>query len=137
MVAVFVLVLLAGAPRGRWWPLPPGGTWLPRAVVASAAIALLALAVANPDALIARYNVTRFEETGKLDTRYLDNLSADAVPVLTHLPEPQRSCALDRVAENLDTETPWHAVNVARVRARHLIDQDPVNLNATCPVAGG
>ena len=46
------------------------------------AAALLALAALNPDAYIARHNLDRFAETGKVDTAYLAGLSADAVPAL-------------------------------------------------------
>jgi hypothetical protein len=34
----------------------------------------------NPDAFIARKNIARFHETGKIDASYLSNLSADAAP---------------------------------------------------------
>ena len=36
----------------------------------------------------------RYQATGKIDLDYLQGLSADAVPVLDTLPEPQRSCVL-------------------------------------------
>jgi hypothetical protein len=56
---------------------------VPRAVLLSGAVSLLALASANPDAWIARHNVDRFAETGKVDTFYLSGLSDDALPALT------------------------------------------------------
>ena len=40
----------------------------------------------NPDAWIARQNLDRYEETGKVDWSYLAGLSDDAVPVLAELP---------------------------------------------------
>jgi hypothetical protein len=65
--------------------------------LAAALVTLLALNVANPDAIIARVNVERAADHGDLDAAYLAQLSADAVPVLlARLPgldQPQR-CAL-------------------------------------------
>ena len=129
VVVLFLLALLAGAPRGRWLPLPPGGRWLPRAAVASAAVALLALVALNPDALVARYNIDRFQATGKLDIDYLQRLSADAAPELNELPEPYRSCALLDVAGYLDEPEPWFAFNVARARARAILPEQPIEVS--------
>jgi hypothetical protein len=62
--------------------------------LAAALVTLLALNVANPDAIIARVNVERAADHGDLDAAYLARLSADAVPVLlARLPgldQPQR-----------------------------------------------
>jgi hypothetical protein len=66
-------------------------TWLPRAVLASGALALLGLAAVNPDGLIARYNI---EHDHKLDLYYLEGLSADAVPALAGLSEDDRACMI-------------------------------------------
>uniref|UniRef100_UPI003F8513BE DUF4153 domain-containing protein n=1 Tax=Actinosynnema sp. TaxID=1872144 RepID=UPI003F8513BE len=66
--------------------------WLPRAVVATAAGAVLALAAANPDLLVAEANVARYEATGRIDRTYLSTLSADAAPALARLPEELRVC---------------------------------------------
>ena len=82
---VLVLVLLAGV---RW-----RGAWLPRAVVAVAAVAVLTLAAANPDALIVRHNTTADLDV-EMDLHYLQGLSADAVPAMDELAEPERSCLL-------------------------------------------
>lgn len=54
----------------------------------------MALTVLDPVGFIAEHDVTRFAETGQIDTEYLSGLSADAVPALARLPEPLRSCAL-------------------------------------------
>jgi hypothetical protein len=57
-------------------------------------IAIAALHLLNPDALIARTNTARAGEGKPVDARYLSHLSADAVPVLVDalpaLPEPDR-----------------------------------------------
>ena len=58
------------------------GAWLPRAALLSGAALLLGLAIANPDAWIARHNVDRYQTTGKVDWSYLRTLSLDAAPTL-------------------------------------------------------
>jgi hypothetical protein len=116
------LVLLAGV-RLR-------AAWLARAVVATAAVTLLTLAAINPDAFVAQRNVDRYQATGKIDLDYLQGLSADAVPVLDTLPEPQRSCVLsgppDWVGGGLGG---W---NLSRSRAADLLDRSPVTAAVTC-----
>ena len=72
---VVLLVMVAGSGLG--------GRWLPRAALITGAVALLALAVSNPDASIAEHNLQRYADTGKVDTAYLRGLSADATPALT------------------------------------------------------
>ncbi|MBB2924710.1 DUF4153 domain-containing protein [Cellulomonas cellasea] len=86
LAVLLVLVMAAGV---RW-----RGTWLPRAAVQVVAVAMLALALANPDAQIVRHNTTE-EAREQLDVLYLRGLSADAVPALDALDEPLRSCVLD------------------------------------------
>ena len=107
---VFVLVLIAGI-RLR-------AVWLPRAVVAAGVLALLGLAVANPDAVIANRNIARYERTHRIDTWYLSTLSADAVPALADLPAGLRGCAMVGLAEDLRAPDDWRGWNAARQRAR-------------------
>ncbi|PZG01566.1 DUF4153 domain-containing protein, partial [Micromonospora deserti] len=107
--------------------------WLPRLVLATAVLALLGLAVADPDRLIAERNVDRYLETGRLDVGYLAGLSADAAPVLDRLPEPLRSCALRDIALELpdDGVRTW---NLGRARARDLLRAEPARATVTsCP----
>ena len=111
---LFVLVLIAGI-RLRT-------SWLPRTAVAGWVLTLLALAVLNPDRFIAAQNVSRFEESGKIDVWYLSTLSADAVPELDRLPAEQRACALADIAEQLrDRPDDWRSLNLARERARTVV----------------
>ena len=60
----------------------------------SAAVMLLGLAAINPDAWIARHNLDRYEETGKVDWAYFGDLSDDAVPTIVDAPADVRACAL-------------------------------------------
>lgn len=106
--SVFLLVMLTG--------IRMSGRWLPRAVGAGAVLTVLALAVLNPDAYIARHNVERFESTGKIDTSYLSRLSADAAPELDRLPEPYRSCVLSAA----EPPGSWREWNLADSRAEEI-----------------
>ncbi|WP_308290435.1 DUF4153 domain-containing protein [Streptomyces meridianus] len=122
--AVIVLIMAAGATRAHW---------LPRAVGASAVAAVLAFGLVSPDGLVAEQNVRRYATTGKLDVVYLRQLSADAVPGLDALPEPERSCALRDIAEELAAQdTPWYATSFGEFRARRLLDERPVSPGDPC-----
>jgi hypothetical protein len=118
--AVLVLVLVAG--------IRMAGSWLPRAVLASAVLAMLALAAINPDAYIAKHNVDRYDQTGQIDAEYLATLSADAVPALDQLPAGLRACALRNLAPSLRAMPagPWYEFNLDRSRARGALANRPV-----------
>jgi hypothetical protein len=73
---VLAAVRLGGAGRDRDW-------FVPAAIGAGLAV-LVALNVANPEALVARHNL---ELDRELDPAYLVQLSDDAVPVLAAHPE--------------------------------------------------
>lgn len=122
---VVVLVAVAGVVRGR---VP----WLPRAVAASGAVAMIVLAALNPDLFIAEHNVARHTQTGRIDVLYLRGLSADAVPALDRLPEPERSCALIRLVYRLDDAEPAMSANLARARARAILKRRPVATSLNC-----
>jgi hypothetical protein len=122
---VFVLILIAG--------IRLAGRWLPRAVIAAAVLALLGLAGANPDRLIADHNVTRYEQTGRIDTLYLSDLSADAVPALDRLTGDNRGCVLAPIAADLlhDADD-WRGWNLGRHHARYLLAHRPALRPRTC-----
>ncbi|MFI0374275.1 DUF4153 domain-containing protein [Actinomadura sp. 1N219] len=122
---VVVLVAVAGVVKGR-------APWLPRAVAASGAVAMLTLVSMNPDGFIAEHNVARYKDTGKIDVAYLRDMSADAVPALDRLPEPERSCALRTIVLGLDDGEPAMSGNLARSRAREILDARPADENIDC-----
>ncbi|WP_305787308.1 DUF4153 domain-containing protein [Symbioplanes lichenis] len=124
--AVFLMILGAGV-RLR-------AAWLPRAVVAAGVLALLGLAAANPERLIADRNIARFEQTGSIDTAYLATLSADAVPALDRLPPGQRACAIAPIARRL-TGGPddWRGWNLGREQARELLADRAPGREVGCP----
>ncbi|GAB3039909.1 hypothetical protein GCM10011376_36450 [Nocardioides flavus (ex Wang et al. 2016)] len=99
--------------------------WLPRVALASGAAALVGLAAINPDAWVAGQNIDRYETTGRLDLRYLQELSADAAPVVAErLPADVARCVLAPLADEeltagiLDDARAW---NLARSRAEDTL----------------
>ena len=91
------------------------GRWLPRMALLSSAVMLLGLAAINPDAWIARHNLDRYEQTGKIDWAYFGDLSSDAVPTLAAAPADVRACALARF--ELTSDDDWLEWNLGRSRA--------------------
>ncbi|MCX5176379.1 DUF4173 domain-containing protein [Streptomyces virginiae] len=116
---VIVLIMAAGLFGGRW----PA-----RAFAGSAAAAVLAFGLLSPDGMVAERNVARFEEDAKIDLSYFQSLSADAVPGLDRLPEPQRSCALRGINDELAKagDVPWYAMSWGEYRARQILRERPV-----------
>jgi hypothetical protein len=115
LAAVLVLLLVAGI---RW-----SGRWLPRAVLQVAAVAMLGLALVNPDAQIVRNNTTA-DLAVDLDVGYLAGLSADAVPAFAQIEhEPfLRSCLL--AAADVTPASGLADWNLGRERAARLLAQD-------------
>ncbi|WP_251049925.1 DUF4173 domain-containing protein, partial [Streptomyces sp. ISL-86] len=115
---VLVLIMAAGVFGARW---------LPRAVVGSAAAAVLAFGLLSPDGMVAERNVTRYQQDGKIDLAYFQSLSADAAPALDRLPEPQRSCALRGINNDLAQagDVPWYAMSLGEYRARRILHERP------------
>jgi two-component system sensor histidine kinase BaeS len=109
------VVVLAVAISG----LVHWSTWVPRFALVTGVVGLLGIAAMNPDAWIARHNIDRYEQTGKVDVDFLSALSDDAVPVLVTLPEPLRTQAL---ATRAPADDDWLAWNLGRARAEsHLV----------------
>jgi uncharacterized membrane protein YidH (DUF202 family) len=95
---VFLLVLLAG--------IKLRAAWFTRAVIASFAVLLVAIAAINPERYIARQNIERFERLRDtpgymktFDLGYLQWLTSDAIDELVKMDEPYRSCALRKIEE--------------------------------------
>jgi hypothetical protein len=87
--------------------------WLPRLALLSGAGVLLGLALLNPDAWIARHNLERYEETGKVDWTYLNQLSDDALPAYDDLAPRERACAL---ASRGPSDHDWLEWNLGHAR---------------------
>lgn len=115
VVLVFAGIALGGVGAGR--------AWFPGAATAAGLALLLALNVANPEAVVVRHNIDRAVRTQKVDPGYLAELSDDAVPELVRalpkLPEPARTEVIDSVCAG-GQESPfdgWAATNTSRRRA--------------------
>lgn len=102
---VFVLIAACG--------IRMAAHWLPRAVLISGAVALLGLAALNPERLIADRNIDRYQQSGRLDARYLATLSSDIDPALRRLPDEVRGC----IARPETPPDPWYEFNLSRSRA--------------------
>ncbi|WP_328394403.1 DUF4153 domain-containing protein [Nocardia sp. NBC_00416] len=106
---VYVLVIIA--------VLRLQSAWLPRLTVGTALAALLALAVLNPEALVASQNIDRWQHGKDLDVAYLAGLSVDIVPAIDRLPAAIRVDLTHRLGHRLDDDT-WNSWNLARMKAR-------------------
>jgi hypothetical protein len=120
---VLVLVLVAG--------LRIRAPWLPRVAIAAGVLALLGLAAANPDRLIAEHNI---KQNRTVDLVYLGNLSPDAVPGLDGLDQARRDCVLGHIDLWLE-EYPddWRGWNLGREQAREIIARDLSGTSWICP----
>ena len=112
---LLVLVLLAGV---RW-----RAGWLPRAAVHAVVAGVVALVLANPDALIVRFDAAA---DAPLDVGYLSGLSADAVPAAAAVDEPLRSCLLQLAASDPPADEGWVSWNAGRAAASRVLATDVV-----------
>lgn len=114
---VLLAVLVAGIRlRGRW---------VPRVAVLAGAAMVLGLALANPDAMIARVNLAQ-PSSDRVDWGYLRGLSDDAVPVVADGSAEAQRCGVPdgfHAADESDAE--WAAWNLGRARADALRDRLP------------
>jgi len=93
-------------------------------------VATFALNVLDPDAFIARTNVTR----PVVDVGYLANLSDDAVPTLVSrirsLPATQRAVLAQALLSRGTSGGDWRSWNVSRSRAAAAISENRAELSA-------
>ncbi|WP_405182179.1 DUF4173 domain-containing protein [Nocardia sp. NBC_01377] len=106
---IFVLIL-AALPRLDL-------TWLPRAALGTAFATLLALALIDPERLIADRNIDRWEHGESLDTEYLTTLSPDILPALTRLPAPMGTPIQSSIRADIPDDS-WSSWNRSRARTR-------------------
>ncbi|MFA9564689.1 MAG: DUF4153 domain-containing protein [Acidimicrobiales bacterium] len=90
------------------------------ASAASALAVLAALNPGNPEAFVARHNLTASTEVG-IDYRYLDTLTTDAAPVFAAYAD--RSPAVAALACRPDPDRSLWSVNWSRWDAARLRDQ--------------
>lgn len=73
----FVLMAVAFVVGARW-----SREWLPTAIGLAALVAVVAVNLVNPDALVVERNVAHHVDGGDLDAPYLLTLSPDATPAI-------------------------------------------------------
>jgi hypothetical protein len=92
----------------------------------------------NPDALIARHNISRLNATGKIDAYSLTNLSEDATPalvgLLTSTAKNGRSDVNvnEIIANKLYTQRSilfcskkhWQSANISKMQAKHALSSN-------------
>jgi hypothetical protein len=96
--------------------------WFPGALALAGIAGLLALNVANPEAMVARYNLAATQQTQRFDPNYLVTLSADAIPALAEAlpatPAGARTTVRERVCGGAAFRAPdWAALNWSDVAA--------------------
>ncbi|GAA3549335.1 DUF4153 domain-containing protein [Nocardioides daeguensis] len=110
--------------------------WLPRFALLSGVVGLLGLALVNPDAWIARHNLERYAETGRVDWFYLRDLSEDAVPVLAGLDGQDRVCALAGREVGGDDWLEWNLGRACAADALEGSERVPLGETVACAGSG-
>lgn len=95
--------------------------------VVAGIVAYVVLNYINVDAMIAKNNIQRYYETGRIDVSYLTELSYDAIPVIMTLKEDQALgekivYLLLEKAEDLQEERSWPSFNLARYVASSYLE---------------
>ena len=119
--AAFVLMAAAFATGAR-----SSREWLPTAIGVTALVAVVAVNLVNPDALVVERNLEHHLDGGDFDAGYVTTLSSDATPaiveVLPHLSDAAESYLLvELCAPELDEGRPeW---NLSRRNAADALDR--------------
>lgn len=94
--------------------------------------------IINPDAFIARQNIKRFNNTGKLDINYLGSLSEDATPAISGLLNHPNDKLQKNIANLLYYQkltrqnriNHWQSANLARQQANRIFQDKTIQLEA-------
>lgn len=119
--AAFVLMAVAFVVGGR-----TAREWLPTAIGVSALVAVAALNVVNPDALVVERNVEHHLDGGQFDGWYLMTLSQDATPALVDAVPQLDPSAGDYLVARLcipGAESPEAGWNLSSRRAADSLGQ--------------
>ena len=104
---------------------------LVKAFAIAALLAYTLLNYVNVDAIIARKNIDRYFETGKIDLEYLQELSYDAIPELTRLRSDDDGdmagktigvYLLDKQAK-LHSKSSWQSYNFSKANAKQILSE--------------
>jgi hypothetical protein len=124
MVFLFVLFLIA------MYKIWNDKISLIKPYIITALIAYTIVNYMNIDVVIARNNIDRYFETGKVDVYYLTNLSYDAVPELVRLIDSKDSEVSQHMEnylyekkDELSRSQPWQSFNISRYRALKVLSK--------------
>lgn len=104
--------------------------WFWTGLLSSVISFIVIMNLINPDFIIAKNQVQRFDETGKVDSLYLSGLSADALPVLIDF-YPQLNSEDKAIFDTTFNEMKidfeqksknWQSYNVSRASAFNLLN---------------
>jgi hypothetical protein len=114
---VFWIVMVLGLvlASGLW---PALARRLPGLLTGLSLASVLTFSLVNPDGRIAASAVDRAAAGKAVDARYLEGLSADALPGLSRLPARERAGVVARVRERLARPDGLAGANLSRARAR-------------------
>lgn len=89
--------------------------------------------ILNPDAFIAKSNISRYKTTGKIDLAYLSHLSDDSIPELLPLANAKNNKIKRQMAGELHRwynsifefkkDNPWYSSTLSRNNAGRLLDE--------------
>ena len=102
-----------------------------KAFAITALLTYTTLNYVNIDAIIARKNIDRYVNTGKIDLEYLQELSYDAILELSRLRSTgdddmtakQMAQFLHDKETELKPESPWQSYNLSKARAKWILSQ--------------
>lgn len=124
MLLLFILYLVVAA--GIWYRKIP----IVKSIIVITIIMYTIINYLNIDGFIARKNIERYNETGKLDAYYLTTLSFEAVPYLIKLRDKSDSHVKMVIDKNLkyrkevlDKQNSWTEFNFSKNRTRKLLNQ--------------
>jgi hypothetical protein len=120
-IALTLLLFCATVLRGK-------RDLFPYAIMVSGFVVLIGMNAVNPDALVARVNMSRMLIDGKFDSKYTFRLSADAVPVfleaISAMGAEHRSALAERLLQQYASPAQGEDIrtwNAARARAASLV----------------
>jgi preprotein translocase subunit SecG len=122
MLLLFILCLVVAA--GIWYRKIP----IMKSIIVITIIMYTVINYLNIDGFIARKNIERYNETGKLDAPYLTTLSFEAVPYLIELRDKSAHQIKIIIDENLkarkevlDNENSWTEFNLSKNKVKKLL----------------
>ncbi len=101
------------------------------ATLLSGAAFLIAVNIINPDAFVIRANVKQYEQTGKVDVQYLEDLSADAASGKAELYNKLEGADKEILRAQLEKQksfiqqnnNQWQSANMSRQRAEQILEK--------------